>query len=495
MANSRKPAPNSTGADHAVADVSAAVRQALADWLASCISSPPLIPGSIPLVAIALSGGRDSVVLLDATARLAGEIGVELIALHIHHGLSRQADNWQRFCAERAAALQVPFDARRVRLAERAGQGIEAAARQARYAALRELCRQHGATCLMTAHHADDQAETILLQLLRGTGLPGVAGMPEIDRPGRLAGVTLLRPLLHVPRAAIDAYAAQWGLDWVEDDSNQDSRFLRNALRHDVMPALARHAPAYRQTLARFARHAHQAQALLDELAAQDLQAAGWPDGPGLDHRVLLRLGEARLTNLLRYWVRAQGLRPASESRLADWQRQLRRTDDAAQVALPHDARVMRLYRHCLYWDDAAPPPARELDATATLRWHGQREWRLPDWRGTLVFSPVPAGGAVDAATDVPESLLRSAPLRAEPRSGGERLKRHPRQPSKTLKNLFQVEGVPAWQRAVPVVWLGERILFVPRLGVDQRLLRDSSGQLEAHSGAWWRLAWHGLGE
>ncbi|TAL55269.1 tRNA lysidine(34) synthetase TilS [Pandoraea sp.] len=495
MANSRKPAPNSSGADRAVADVSAAVRQALAGWLASCVSSSSHIPGTIPRVAIALSGGRDSAVLLDAAARVAGEIGIHLIALHIHHGLSRQADNWQRFCAERAAGLHVPFDARRVRLDARAGQGVEAAARQARYAALRDLCQHHGATGLMTAHHADDQAETILLQLLRGTGLPGVAGMPEMDRPGRLAGVTLLRPLLHVSRAAIDAYATQHGLDWVEDASNQDSRFLRNALRHDVMPALARHVPAYRQTLARFARHAHQAQALLDELGAQDFQAARWPDGTGLDHRVLLRLGDARLTNLLRYWVRLLGLRSASESRLADWQRQLRRTDGAAQVELPHDGRVMRLYRHRLYWEEASPPPARELDTATTLRWHGQREWRLPNWRGTLIFSPMPPGSDVDTATDVPERLLGSALLRAEPRSGGERLKRHPRQPSKTLKNLFQGEGVPVWQRAVPVVWLGERILFVPRLGVDQRLLRDPSGQLEAHPGAWRRLAWHGFDE
>ncbi|WP_083566768.1 tRNA lysidine(34) synthetase TilS [Pandoraea thiooxydans] len=495
MANSRKPAPNSSGADRAVADVLAAVRQALAGWLASCVSSSSHIPGTIPRVAIALSGGRDSAVLLDAAASVADELGIHLVALHIHHGLSRQADIWQRFCAERAAALQVPFDARRVRLAERAGQGVEAAARQARYAALRELCQQHGATCLMTAHHADDQAETILLQLLRGTGLPGVAGMPEMDRPGRLAGVTLVRPLLNVSRAAIDAYAARRGLDWVEDASNQDPRFLRNALRHDVMPALARHAPGYRQTLARFARHAHQAQTLLDELGAQDLQAARRPDGTGLDHRQLLTLGEARLSNLLRYWVRVQGLRPASESRLADWQRQLRRTDGAAQVALPHDGRVMRLYRHRLYWEEASPTPTRQADTTATLRWHGQREWRLPNWRGTLIFAPMPPGSAVDAATDVPEALLSSAPLRAEPRSGGERLKRHPRQPSKTLKNLFQAEGVPVWQRAVPVVWLGSKILFVPRLGVDQRLLRDAAGQLEPHPGAWWRLAWHSLGD
>ncbi|HAV36197.1 MAG TPA: tRNA lysidine(34) synthetase TilS, partial [Massilia sp.] len=227
-------------------------------------------------IALACSGGLDSMVLLHLASNWCRAHGVKLFAFHVHHGLSPHADAWLAHVEAGAAALGVASDHRRVQV-DKHGSGTEAAARKLRYRALGEMCRAHGATLLLTAHHLDDQAETVLLQLLRGSGPAGLSGMDAANSAPELLGnpaLVMARPLLPLARAELEAYAGEHALAWVEDESNQDPRYARNALRHQVMPALADAFPGFQQRFARSAAHAQSAQRLLDELAEQDLAAS-----------------------------------------------------------------------------------------------------------------------------------------------------------------------------------------------------------------------------
>lgn len=441
------------------------------------------------LIAIAYSGGLDSSVLLDAAVRLAG--ASRCVALHVHHGLSPNADAWLAHCAATASALGVAFDARRVELAHDDPSGVEAAAREARYRALDEMCALHGAQSLWLAQHADDQAETVLLQLLRGAGLAGLAAMAPVRAPA--GGVPRVRPLLHVLRAQLEAYAHAHGVRWIDDESNADTRYARNALRHDVIPALAAHFPGYREALARTAAHAASAQRLLDELAVIDLREIAIDDSDrSISHERLIAFDDVRALNVLRYWLRTLGLPAASTARLADALRQLREIarDDGTggdhALRVDHVGHRLRCYRGEIFWETAREPDtANAMRAPVQLTWHGQEIWRLPQWRGTFVFAPTDATDP-DA---VPEALLAHAPLVARERSGGERVRDAAANVSRTLKHLFQKHGVPAWERDVPLLFSGETLLFVPRIGVNRAAFPDWETRA-ASPAAWRRIEW-----
>ncbi|PXW26220.1 tRNA lysidine(34) synthetase TilS [Paraburkholderia caballeronis] len=439
-------------------------------------------------IAIAYSGGLDSSVLLDAAVRVAG--ASRCVALHVHHGLSPNADAWLAHCGATARALGVAFDFRRVDVARDGAAGVEAAARDARYRALDAMCAAHGAQSLWLAQHADDQAETVLLQLLRGAGLAGLAAMAPMR--SMAGGVPRVRPLLGLLRVQLEQYAAARGLNWVDDESNADVRYARNALRHDVMPALAAHFPGFRDALARTAAHAASAQQLLDELAQIDLLDASRDDGRALSHDALVALDDARALNLLRYWMRGLGLPAASAARLADALRQLR---DVREVGGDHGLRVdhagrrLRSYRGLVFWgdqdDDASVPDASR--EPAELAWQGQEVWRVPQWRGTFVFAPSDADDP-DAA---PEAVLTSAPLVARARTGGERMRDPAAGLGRTLKNLFQERGVPAWERDVPLLFVGDTLLFVPRIGVNRAALElGKDDAATAATTRWRRIEW-----
>ncbi|WP_176038992.1 tRNA lysidine(34) synthetase TilS [Burkholderia multivorans] len=431
-------------------------------------------------IAIAYSGGLDSSVLLDAAVRVAG--ASRCVALHVHHGLSANADAWAAHAREQAARLGVAFEAMHVDVPRDSGVGIEASARERRYAALDAMCERHGAAALWLAQHADDQAETVLLQLLRGAGIAGLAAMAPRYRPDG-ASVERVRPLLRLLRAQLERYAAEHALSWIDDESNADTRYARNALRIDVLPALAVHFPGFRDALGRAAQHAAAAQRLLDDLAELDFVAAARDDGRALSRDALIAFDDVRGANLLRYWMRRLGLPGASAARLADMMRQLRDAHDAHALRVDHAGQCLRLYRDTVYWeagDSAAPRDdgTGTPHADASLAWDGQEIWHLPGWRGTFVFARADAGS--DDA--LPETLLRSAPLIARARAGG-RMRMWPDGPSRTLKNLFQERGVPAWQRDVPLLFAGDRLIYVPRLGVN----RDGVPQ-GGH--AWRRIEW-----
>ncbi|KAG8153938.1 tRNA lysidine(34) synthetase TilS [Burkholderia catarinensis] len=432
-------------------------------------------------IAIAYSGGLDSTVLLDAAVRVAG--ASRCVALHVHHGLSANADAWVAHAEASAAALGVEFESMRVDVPRDSGLGIEATARERRYAALDAMCERHGAAALWLAQHADDQAETVLLQLLRGAGIAGLAAMAPRYRPEGVS-VERVRPLLRLLRAQLERYATQHALAWIDDESNVDTRYARNALRIDVLPALAVHFPGFRDALGRAAQHAAAAQRLLDDLAELDFAVAARDDGHALSRESLVAFDDTRGANLLRFWMRRLGLPGASAARLANMMRQLRAAHDAHALRVDHAGQCLRLYRDVIYWEAGdSSEPADDGTGTphpeSTLGWDGQDVWHLPGWRGTFVFALADAG----SAGAVPEALLRGARLAARARAGGERMRTSPGGPGRTLKNLFQERGVPAWQRDVPLLFVGDRLIYVPRLGVN----RD--GGLSG-DGAWRRIEW-----
>ncbi len=398
---------------------------------------------------VAFSGGLDSSVLLDLLAgardRLPGPLG----AVHVHHGLQPEADAWAGRCAERAAALGLPLVRLAVDARPAAGASPEAAAREARYRALAEWLPPGGA--LLSAHHRDDQAETLLLQLLRGAGPDGLAGMPGTAPLGR--GL-LLRPLLDVPRAALEAEARARGLVWSEDPSNRDLRFDRNRIRHELVPVLEGRWRGARAVIARAAALQAEASRLLAQLAAQDLaRVAGTLPGT-LDCDRLLALDADRQRNLLRHWLRRAGL-PLPSQRMLE---SLRRTVPAARPdAMPcvrWPGGEVRRHRGLLF---AMAPLAAPVLA-GRPHWHGE-VLRLPELGGHLSWTP---GPGLDAA-------LVEAGLRLELRRGGERLQPAGRRERQGLKQLLQAAGIPPWERErLPLLYAGERLVAVPSLWVAE---------------------------
>ena len=246
--------------------------------------------------AVALSGGADSTALLVACARRwPGQVR----AVHIHHGLQAAADGFEAHCRALCLALGVPLAVRRVQAGHAPGQSPEDAARQARYAALAEAVHSERPEVrdVALAQHADDQVETLLIALSRGAGLPGLASMPMY---WQRQGLNWHRPCLAVPGAALREWLHSQGQRWVDDPSNADEKFTRNRIRARVLPALAEALPAFRETFARSAAHAAQAQEVLNEVAAQDLAQVGVP--PRI--QALQQLSRARQALVLRHWLR-----------------------------------------------------------------------------------------------------------------------------------------------------------------------------------------------
>ena len=424
MASSRK----SPRADTAVAAVDAALAAALAEHVAPHAR-----------VAVALSGGIDSMVLLDSATAFAAAHPLALSAIHVDHGLSPNAGRWAEFCTEQCALRRVPLATHRLQLERRHGESLEARARAARY----ECLLAADVDMVVLAHHADDQAETLLLQLLRGAGPQGLAAMPR-HRAGRPA---LLRPLLELTRTTLAAYAMARGLAWVDDESNADRKHARNFLRHEIAPLLAAYFPGYPGTLVRAARHQTEATELADALAVAD--AIGMVDATGLDRTLLGALTPARARNLLRWFLREQGLRPPSEARLNEMLKQLVGAGDDARIRIAQDSAEIGRHRGRIAVHTPAAAPYERV-------WAGETEVCLPG--GTLVFER--SRGAGLAAAKLERVTLRS-------RSGGERIRLAANRPTHAVKKLLQDARVPPWDRAsLPLIWSGDKLAAVPGIGV-----------------------------
>jgi len=436
MASSKKPA-------------SSDLLQSVSDRLHS-----QLTPGRH--VTVALSGGADSVVLLHLVHRLQREREFLLSAIHVNHQISPHAADWAGFCVALCAKLHVPLVVKKIRVPRRSQAGLEAAARTLRYRAFAEL----DTDCLLLAHHLDDQAETVLLNLLRGAGVRGAAAMPEVrlqasgvGRQGE--GASIVRPLLEVPRAALVAYAKKHRLAWIEDESNLDAAFARNYLRHAVLPVVEQRFPAYRQTLARAAGHFAEADSLLDELAAIDM-ASAVRDGK-LKLALLQKYSPARAKNLLRAYFAAQGMPALDAERLQEWLRQLISARGDSRVELDVAGLVLRRYRGEAWVELATLSPAADWQIT----WRGEHELALPELGGRLKMMPVQGEGLSVAK-------LGTAPMTLRLRQGGEKLKPDCGRPRKTLKHLLQEAAIPPWQRErLPLLYSGDTLIAVPGIGID----------------------------
>jgi tRNA(Ile)-lysidine synthase len=393
---------------------------------------------------VGLSGGVDSVVLLDCLRRARRKLAVRLAALHVNHGLSRNAGRWEAFCRRCCRERGVPFRSVKVRVAR--GDSVEAAARAARYGAF----AREAADYVVLAQHQDDQAETVLLALLRGAGVKGLAAMPLVRTDPRI-----LRPLLDVTRREILEYAKKRKLTWVEDESNQDITFHRNFIRHEVLPVIARRFPGYRGTLARSARHLAEAARVLDEVAAAD--AAGQLDGETLAVEALRRLPAARARNLLRFFLASRGAGMPGAERLEEALRQALTAKQDARVLVEIGSFELRRHEGRLHVVPKLPPPRPGY----VRRWRGERRLQLPELGGLLAMERS-RGAGLSAAR------LRGRPVTVRLRRGGERLQPDERRPRRSLKNLLQEARVPPWERGrLPLVFSGRDLVWAPGIGVD----------------------------
>ncbi|HEU0197345.1 MAG TPA: tRNA lysidine(34) synthetase TilS [Nevskiaceae bacterium] len=380
---------------------------------------------------VAFSGGLDSTVLLHALVAAGAH---PLSAVHIHHGLQPAADAWVEHCTRACEALGVMLDVRRVHVADD-GRGPEAAARSARYAAFAAVMRP--GDCLVVAHHQDDQAETVLLRLLRGAGTTGLAGMRPLVP---FAGGQLWRPLLGWPRAALRAWAEDRGLSWVEDPQNQDRRFRRVWVRHNVLPLLETEQPAVRQALARTAATLAADADVLHELATADLE--GLRRGPAVSISGLRKLSAARRHNALRAWLRGRNLGTPSAALLGRVDRELLLAQADTQPLVRFPGCELRRYRDGLYAGAPLPPPP----GPERLCWNGSAALVLPPGCGVLRGERAP-----------PEALGVGF------QHGGERVLPAGSRHHRPLKHLFQEAGVPPWQRRrTPLLYCAGELVWVP---------------------------------
>jgi tRNA(Ile)-lysidine synthase len=452
--------------------------------MAATTTPPSTDPGCLPpwVVAVAYSGGRDSTALLHATARLAaaGEWGqgAQVLALHVHHGLSPSADAWwahtQGQCAKwRQAGLPVVWEGARLASRPAKGESIEAWARKGRYQALAQMAKRAGVSVVLLAHHRQDQAETFLLQALRSAGMAGLAGMPaSIERDG----IHWLRPWLSRPRSEVQAYLDAHGLQHIEDDSNADPRFVRNRLRLKLWPALSAEFPGVDASLAQAASHAADAQACLNQWLASCLSdvSMGSGESSSMSLPAWQALGPAQQRLVLMAWVKqvsGQGLSQGMVMRLqAEWQT-TRRSGLRWPLPAGGELRLHRgLVRHAASHEpDIAQVVTPEFAADGcaaiqawpcSIRRAGRHV--LPDGLGAVQVRRVTEGG-------VPLASLKQAVWRS--RAGGEQFQSGPGRPPRSLKKQFQQAGIDAWARSGPLLWLGEQLLFVPGLGLDARVV------------------------
>ena len=410
-------------------------------------------------VAVAYSGGRDSTALLHATIRAAASQDIHVLALHVHHGLSRDADAWLAHCEAQCrrwshSGQRVEFGAHRVTGRPARGESVEAWARQQRYAALSSMALARDASVVLLAHHRRDQAETVLLQALRGAGVAGLSGMP---RSVQRDGITWERPWLARPHTEIESYVRRHRLKHIDDDSNADPRFARNRLRLQVWPALTGAFAHAEAALATAAEWAQQARAALEELAALDLariataqalQVGGW-----------LELSSPRRSNALRAWIRQCHGDSAPASLIA---RLLEELPARRSARWPIGAAELRVFRGVLRFKPKTERAPDRSPRATLLSVRRAGTYPLPGWTGSLQVQRVRDGG-------VPLAWLAHLELR--PREGAEKFQSGIGRPPRGLKKQFQDAGVPVWERTGPLVYSGGQLVFVPGLGIDARVI------------------------
>ena len=433
MASSKNPPANKRDS------ISNNIQQVLADvFLAQKFTNPHLL--------VAFSGGLDSSVLLYLLFQLRKKMPFQLSAMHVHHGLSAHADAWAEFCEKTCRTHNISLQIQKVKLDKKSGLGIEAAARNARYQALSKP--QADFICL--AQHQDDQAETLLLQLARGAGVKGLASMAHMDLQRKL-----LRPLLRFSRAELETYAKQHRLQWIEDESNDDTQFDRNFMRHEVLPLMQKRYPAIAQTLSRSAENLAEASELLDDLAQIDAKESFQHERISLD--VIKNLSAARQANLMRWWLAKSKIGMPSVQQMQQILQQLlhAKSDAVVKMKVAESLYIRRYQAHAYLVRECAKP------ASINLLWQGEKIIYLPD-ESRLIFSKKIGEGL---------ALPHGIKLRIKSRQGGERFRPALGRPSRTLKYVLQSIEMPPWQREqLPLIFMDETLVYIPNLGASAEM-------------------------
>jgi tRNA(Ile)-lysidine synthase len=420
---------------------------------------------------VAFSGGLDSTVLLTALSWISDRfLPGSLRAAHVHHGLHPDAERWVEQCRACCRALERPLEVLRVDARPAPGESPEARAREVRYAALRAQLAP--GEVLLTAHHADDQLETVLIQLMRGAGVAGLAGMPADTTFGEARHQ---RPLLAFSRASLEEWAGAHGLaDWIEDPANAQARFARNHLRHEVLPAVRVHWPAAAAAVSRAARHCAEAAELVEALG--ELDARRCADGESLSVPSMRLLSPARCRNLVRWQARRLGLPVPDERRLATL---LGQVLDAAGHRQPQVrwAGVIAARHADRLWLMPASSLPQPIDSIAWRDPHTPLE--LGAGLGVFALEPSATGG-------LRPECLEQVPWRVVGRRGGERIRLPGRAGSRSLKKLLNAAGVPPWLRLrMPLVEIDGRLAAVGDLWIDATCWAPSGNKA-------WRLRWLG---
>lgn len=402
---------------------------------------------------LALSGGVDSIVLLQILYHLSQRFFFKLSALHVEHGISPHAKQWTDFCQDYCNNLGISLAVFHLSIKKQPQESLEAAARRARYAVFNKI----SADFIVLAHHLDDQVETLQLQLLRGAGLRGLAGMPIMRRLSSDRAVKLLRPLLTISRDSIQNYAEQNELKWVTDESNSDTTYHRNFLRHQIFPLLEQRYPAYRETITRTSRHIGEAIQLLDVLAENDRQLVMVAGDIYIEQ--LRKLDFLRAKNLLRYIFSQHGIIQPSTIKLEEILRQLWTAKADNHLHLSFGEIEIRLFKNVV----KLLPKAKfhDLDQDQLFYWHGEPEWLIEPLGGVITWTNSMGIG-------INTKRLMENPVAVRFRKGGERFQPNCKRPRRSLKKIFQEAAIPEWERNnLPLLLSGDRLVWVAGIGID----------------------------
>ncbi|CAN1515562.1 MesJ tRNA(Ile)-lysidine synthase MesJ [Methylophilaceae bacterium] len=404
----------------------------------------------IKSMTVALSGGVDSVVLLYLLHQLQKRQNFTLKASHVHHGLSKNADKWVKFCEKLCTKLSVPLDVHYIKLPQKKPLGIEGEARRLRY----EKILQSKTDLVVLAHHEDDQAETFLLQLIRGAGVKGLSSMAHFDDSRRL-----WRPLLNTSRTDIESYAKKHQLKWIEDESNQNIDFDRNFIRSKVLPILKNRFSYIIKVISRSTSHLAEAQYLLDDLAEIDLKS--YLKSNNYKHKLkvktLDKLSNYRAKNVLRFWLEMNGQMMPSKDLLDELLRQVltAKNDATIKIHLSNNDEIRR-YRDEIY----IVAKKQKHEKNYERIWAGESEIILPNGQ-KLTFKKVKGRG-------INLKFLRDQKLKIRNRQGGEFFKPDSKRPTKKIKQLLQESDLPPWEREfLPLIFVGDDLAFVPNFGID----------------------------
>lgn len=410
---------------------------------------------------VALSGGVDSVVLLHLLTRFSRSMQLDVAAVHVEHGISPFSDQWSAFCQSLCDSLSIPLSIHRLKIRKQPQESLEAVAREARYQIFK--CIQ--ADYIVLAQHQDDQVETLMLQLLRGAGVRGLGAMPTVRLLEPDKTIKLFRPLLNIPRLGILNYAKLHALSWVTDESNLDTSYDRNFLRHRVLPLLEQRYPAYRKTVFRSTRHLGEAAHLLDELAKIDADNMMIADKMSLQG--VRKLNHSRAKNLLRYLLAQRMIKLPNSTKLEEILRQLHDIQPDNHLRFVVDnALEIRCHRGLVEF----LPFDSLLKPIVPIIWQGEQHLIIASLKGMLKFTQL-------NNTGIDLTKLNQQIVTIRSRSGGERFQPDCKRPRRSLKKVLQEAALAPWTRdTLPLLFCGNQLVWVSGIGIDCRFQTPEGG-------------------